>query len=433
MNLERMIKSNIQKHFHNYFSSFLQRFCMLISQLFLIPAFIFNLGIEQYGEWLILTTIPNYLLLSDLGLTLTVTNEICRLINLKEFSSQEKLFKATLSFLSLIVVFLIFIFLILSSFIDFKTLLNLRFFSNKDVLLILGAFMINVFSYLIFLVTIGYFKSLNLFHKHEYFLALTLFLDFIATLIILNFKIALYFIPITMSTIRLVTIFIVNKELKKFKFYKFGFSLDWSKAIKLLPVSLKLSFFQLGTAFFIQGSTFLVGMVLGSSMVVIFNTIRTLVNSLRSFINILYIPTMQEFTVLLTKNLKEKAFVKLKKLLALIFLVSLISCFGIYFFRDFIFELWFKNSFLYDVNFLILMLCSIIVYNLWNAASMLPLSINRMDKLAYYPILSILVLVVQYFILPITGLTGLAVSFIFIDLIMLFIVLKLNYSILNKN
>lgn len=433
MNLEKMIKSNIYKHFHNYFSSFLQRFCMLLSQLFLIPAFIFNLGVEHYGEWLILTTIPNYLLLSDLGLTLTVTNEICRLINLKEFSSQEKLFKATLSFLSAIGLFLIFAFLILSNFIDFRSLFNFRFLSNKDVFLILGGFMINIFSYLIFLITIGYFKSLNLFHKHEYFLALTLFLDFIATLIILNFNIELYFIPITMSTIRLVMIFIMNKQLKKFEFYKFGYSLDWSRAIKMLPVSLKLSFFQLGTAFFIQGSTFLVGMELGSARVVVFNTIRTLVNSLRSFINILYIPTMQEFTILITKNLKEQALVKLKKTLVLVFFVSLISSLGIYLFRDLIFELWFKNSFSYDIEFLVLMLCSIIIYNLWNAASMLPLSINKMDQLALYPILSLVVLIVQYFLLQITGLTGLALSFIFMDLIMLFIVLKLNYSILKKN
>lgn len=188
---------------------------MILSQLFLIPAFILNLGIDQYGEWLILTTIPNYLLLSDLGLTLTVTNEICRLINIKEYSSQQKLFKATLTFLSLVGVFLIFVFIILSNFIDFGKLLNFQFLSTKDVFLILGGFMINIFSYLIFLVTIGYFKALNLFHKHEYFLALTLFLDFIATLIILNLNVDLYFIPITMFIIRFGMILIVNAQDRK--------------------------------------------------------------------------------------------------------------------------------------------------------------------------------------------------------------------------
>lgn len=404
---------------------------MILSQLFLIPAFILNLGIDQYGEWLILTTIPNYLLLSDLGLTLTVTNEICRLINIKEYSSQQKLFKATLTFLSLVGVFLIFVFIILSNFIDFGKLLNFQFLSTKDVFLILGGFMINIFSYLIFLVTIGYFKALNLFHKHEYFLALTLFLDFIATLIILNLNVDLYFIPITMFIIRFGMILIVNAQLKKYKFYKFGFTLGLNRVINMLPVSLKFSFFQLGTAFFIQGSTFLVGMVLGPAMVVIFNTIRTLVNTLRSFISILYIPTMQEFTILITKNLKKEAFLKLKKLMILIFLISLASAFGIYFLRDFIFELWFKNSFSYDVKFLAFMLCSIVIYNLWNAASMLPMSINRMNELALYPLLGIVVLIVQYFILPKTGLTGLAISFIFIDLVMLFLVLKLNYTILK--
>ncbi|AOW17494.1 hypothetical protein LPB03_08450 [Polaribacter vadi] len=432
MNLKKMIKSLTKKHFHNYFSSFLQRFCMLLSQLFLIPAFILNLGLEQYGEWLILTTIPNYLLLSDLGLTLTVTNELCRLINLKEFSSQEKLFKAALSFLSAIGLFLIFTFLVLSNFIDFAALLNFKFLSNKESFLILLGFMINIFSFLIFLITIGYFKALNLFHKHEYFLALTLFLDFLATLIILNFNVALYFIPITMAVIRFTMIFIMNIQLKKVGFYKFGYTLKWGSAIKMLPVSLKLSFFQLGTAFFIQGSTFLVGMVLGSASVVVFNTIRTLVNSLRSFISILYIPTMQEFTILITKKLKTQAFTKLKKLLLLIFLISVISGLGVYFLRDFIFDLWFKNGFTYNVNFLAFMLLATVIHNLWNAASMLPISINRMNELAIYPFLGITVLVVQYFIIPKTGLTGLAISFIFMDLVMLFLVFKLNYKILKN-
>ena len=78
------------------------------------------------------------------------------------------------------------------------------------------------------------------------------------------------------------------------------------------------------------------------------------------------------------------------------------------------------------------MLLATVIHNLWNAASMLPISINRMNELAIYPFLGITVLVVQYFIIPKTGLTGLAISFIFMDLVMLFLVFKLNYKILKN-
>ncbi|MEP3837379.1 MAG: hypothetical protein ABJM36_07010 [Algibacter sp.] len=427
-----MIKIIKNKQFHNYFSGLVLKLCLVLSQLFLIPVFINDIGVDTYGEWLILTTIPNYLLLSDFGLTLTVTNEICRLINLNEYSSQEKLFKGTLSFLSIIGISLIFIFLIVSLFVDFSTLFKFVSLSKKDSFLILGGFMVNIFMFLIFRVTIGYFKALNLFHKHEYFLALTLFLDFVTTLILLKLKAPLFYIPFTMAVIRLVMLFVMNIILSKFKYYKFGFTLDWSKAVSMLPTSLKLSFFQLGSALFIQGSTFLVGMVLGPANVVIFNTIRTMVNSLKAFIGILYVPSMQEFTIMITKKLKDEALIKLKKLMLLVFSVSFIFCLVIFFLRDIIFELWLKNSFSYNTLFLGFMLCSVLIHNLWNAGSMVPMSINKMNELALYPVLGIGVLVVQYFILSKTGLAGLAAGFIIMDLIMLLLVLRLDYKIIKN-
>jgi len=419
------------KQFHNYFSGFLLKLTLVVSQIILIPIFINTLGVNLYGEWLILTTIPNYLLLSDFGLTLTVTNEICRLINLKEYDLQEKLYKSNVSFLSCIGVALLIIFFILSLFVDFSELFHLKNISNDYSILILGGFVINVFFSLIFRVTIGYFKALNLFHKHEYFLALTLFLDFVAILIVLNIHAPLYYIPLMMAIIRVLMILMINILLYKTAFYKVGFTTDWSSAINLIPVSLKLSFFQLGSALFIQGCTMLVGLVMGSANVVIFNTIRTMINSLKAFTGILYVPTMQEFTILLTKKRLDLAFIKMKKLILLIFSFSLISCFGLFFFKDLIFELWIKNAFIYNQLFFVFMLVSVVLQNIWNAASMLPMSVNKMNELALYPVLGIILLIIQYFSIENTGLIGLSFSFIIMDLIMLLLVIKVNFDILK--
>ncbi|AXP80583.1 hypothetical protein CJ739_1494 [Mariniflexile rhizosphaerae] len=427
------MKKSINKKFHNYFSSLLQRICLLLSQLLLIPTFISVLGVDLYGEWLILTTIPNYLLLSDFGLPLTVTNEICRLISLKEYKAQEKLYKSTVSFLVYIGLFLLVVFFIMSSVLDFSKIFNLKNISNHYATLIIGWFVFNVFFSLIFRVTIGYFRALNLFHKHEYFLALTLFLDFGVTLLTLKIQAPLYYIPMMMVIIRILVMIIINITLYKNNFYKFGFTTDCSRTIELIPVSLKLGFFQFGTALFIQGCTLLVGIILGSASVVVFNTIRTIVNSIRAFIGIIYIQTMPEFTILISNNHLNVALVKMKRLILLVSVISLISCLGLYFLRDIIFKLWIKKPFLYNDLFMVFMLVSIFFYNIWNAASMLPMSINKMNTLALYPILGAILLIIQYFTITKNGLVGLSFSFIIMDLIMLILVLKLNFKILKLN
>jgi O-antigen/teichoic acid export membrane protein len=54
----------------------LGRAITLVSQLVLFPVFISKWGIELYGEWLIVTAIPAYLVLSDVGLIQASSNEI---------------------------------------------------------------------------------------------------------------------------------------------------------------------------------------------------------------------------------------------------------------------------------------------------------------------------------------------------------------------
>ncbi len=425
-----MIAKISKKNLHNYFSSLLIKVILVLSQLFLIPLYIHELGFEMYGEWLILTTIPNYLLLSDLGITLTVTNEICRLINLEKYREQQELYESCLSFLLVIGIILFFIFIILSFSIDFIKLFNLKMFSNTYVIYILLCFLLNVILSLIFRVTIGYFKALNVFYKHEYFLALTLLLDFLFTLFLLKIKAPLYFIPLSMAFIRGVMIFIINILLCKISFYRVGLTMNLNRCFKLIPSSLKLSFFQLGSALFIQGCTLLVGILLGAKSVVVFNTVRTMVNSLKAFISVLYIPTMQEFTLLITKNYRREAMMKVKNLYILIFFVSILSSLSVFFLRDEIFNIWIKDPFEYDQLFLVFMLIAISFQNIWNAGSMLPMSINKMNELAIYPILGITVLVFQYFFLEKTRLIGLATNFIIMDIIMLLVVIKVNFNIL---
>jgi O-antigen/teichoic acid export membrane protein len=416
-----------KKGLKNFSAGLLVKLATLLSQLLLVPIFLKTLGVQTYGEWLIITAIPNYLLLSDLGLTVTITNEICRLNTLNDTEKANALFKSTNSLLLLIGTILIFSFLVFAFFFNIADLLKLKFINEIQTEAIILIYLINIVCTLLFNFNLGQFKAENKFYKYEFFNSILFYADFLITAAILILKLELYFIPLALIVNRVIMFFIVKKNLSRFEHYSYGFSGKLGLAKKMIPTSLSYTMFTLGYAFFLQGNTFLIGIKLGSSQVVVFNTVRTLVNSIKAFVGILYLPTMPEFTILITKGQVKEALLKLKRIIVIVFAGAIFLASGVYLFQHLIFKVWVGSKFNYSQVFLITMLVSIIFQTLWNAESMVPMSVNRNKQLALFPILGLVNLVIQYFILNTYGLTGASVALLLMDItlfIYLFFVAK---------
>jgi O-antigen/teichoic acid export membrane protein len=416
---------------HNFISGVSVKLIILSSQLILVPIFISNLGIEKYGEWLILTTIPNYLILSDLGLNQTVSNEICRLIAINENTDQQKIFKSAFSLLVLFGIIIASLLLIAFTCFNVEDIFNFNKIHSDELILIFGFYVLNVIIFLLLRLLLGYYKALDKYYLHEYALFITYALDLFATIFILYFSYALYYIPLSYIFIRLILFILVNIHLRKVLDFEIGFTKDLSHAKRLIPASIKLSLFSMGFALILQGTTFLVGYKLGSIVVVTFNSLRTLTNSLKAFLSVLYLPSMTEFAVLMAQNKKEIVKKKLKTLMLNTLVIALISSIGFYIFKDRIIVFWLKENLVYSDLFLFLMFISIIVQIVWNAATMLPFSINQLNTVLLFPLLCIIFLIYQFFSISRFGLVGLGAGFVILDLFMLFIVNKNNKQILK--
>lgn len=420
------------KNLHNYLSGFLVKASILVAQFFLIPVYISQLGFEKYGEWLILTAIPNYLLMSDLGLTQTVINEICKYITFNEFRRQNLLFKSTVSFLIVIGLVLIAIFFLVELIVNVNEVLGLSEIKHEESVLIIGMYIVNISFFLIFRLIIGYYKAMDKFFMHEYVLSITYGSDFIFTLLILIFGLPLYSIPLSMLIIRIVVFVLVNLDLRRYDFYKLSLTINFKPVKKILPVSIRLSLFTLGYAILLQGNTLVVGLVLGSATVVVFNTIRTLVNSIKAFVSIFYLPTMPEFSILMAKKMLLEVKTKLNRVLKKSVLITMVLCLFVYIFRDFIFTVWLKQELNYTNDFFVFMLMSIFIQTIWNSASMLPLSINSLNKLSLFPVICLSVLLFQFFTIEYTGLKGVGISLFVLDLIMVVFLLKIVKELLDN-
>jgi len=414
----RLTKNNL----NNYFSGGLVKVSILLSQLFLIPIFIKYLGVEKYGEWLIVTSIPNYLMVSDLGLSQTVTNEICKYLVKKKISEQQNLLNSSFSFLAFIGLCLIILFVLQYLLIDIKSILQINSFEFNELNIILGVYLINVIVFLLLRLILGYFKAIGKFYKHEYYLSLIYFIDFIFILIILNLKGSLILIPTSMLVSRILIFIIVFNSLSKYQYFGLKLTSKFSLAKNLLPVSLKLSFFSMGYALLIQGFTILIGIILGSFSVVIYNTLRTLTNSLKSMLSILYLPVMPELTILISNIEIKKAFKRITNLTLNVSICTFIGCITLYFLHEFILETWLAKSIDVSNTFLVCLLISIFLQTIWNSLSMVPLSINDLNFLKYFPIIVFSVIVILYLFKNLVTLEIIGYFLILIDSLMLILV-----------
>ena len=108
----------------------------IVVQLFSIPLYLSAWGTHLYGEWLLLTTIPAYLIMSDMGLTSVAGNNMTMQVGSTDRSTALATFQSTWLFLSLISFLLIIIVLIISS-LPMAIWLNLTLLGQENANMIL--------------------------------------------------------------------------------------------------------------------------------------------------------------------------------------------------------------------------------------------------------------------------------------------------------
>lgn len=100
----------------NFVSAIFNNSVNIIIQLVMIPIFISTWGKNNYGEWLILTTIPAYLTVSDLGVNVTTTTEICSLVAQNKYEQAKSLYQSAFSFFTFLSIVFILLYLLITFF-----------------------------------------------------------------------------------------------------------------------------------------------------------------------------------------------------------------------------------------------------------------------------------------------------------------------------
>jgi len=172
-------------------ASYLNRSISMISYLILVPMYLYYLGKEQYGLWLVVLSMVSYLGLSNLGIAQIVSNLVASK-NAKRDYNGIRVIVATGFWLYIIIVFIVLIFVLGAVMLaPLEGLFKVSSGLEKvviPVLIISSVFFLLKLPLTIFRVTL---RSLNLIYKEQLFGIMFTVIQFVGVLVILLFRIGI--------------------------------------------------------------------------------------------------------------------------------------------------------------------------------------------------------------------------------------------------
>lgn len=241
-------------------------------QLLSVPLYLYYWGIEQYGHWVMLTAIPVYFAMADIGIVATATNKMAMLAAKKDTFTANVVFQSILVLILILTISLA----VLSFFVIFSGLFFERWLLEKKILLF-----VLIFSTLTCLfggVLDAVFRANERYALGVYCSSSVRLIEWLAGLIGLIYFGSMLSVALGMCLARVISTFLLFIYTKlKFKQYIWGWSqADFSEVRDLALPSVSFMAFPLGFAFSVQGITLLIGTLFGASYLAIFNTYRTL-------------------------------------------------------------------------------------------------------------------------------------------------------------
>jgi O-antigen/teichoic acid export membrane protein len=395
---------------------------------FLEPViFIAFSSLSFYGSWIIIFSLPAYIMMSDMGFSTIGQNQINMNIKKKSFLDAQCNFNNTLSALVLLNFFFSIIY-----FLFFSSIFKAGFLKIDSVNL-------NQFNQIIFLVILysflhqvsGLFTSIYAAHN-KYHIKVRIgyfgrFLEFCALLLCLRTN--QDYILILVSFISLKIVFIISvyaHTRKKYSWIKIRFKLEKKYIKKNFLLASSYLLFPLTNAIRFQTTNLLVGIFLGSNYVAILSVYLTISRIPISLSSIADGILRLELAKLWIAN----KFKTLLKIFLFNFQITLtLSIFFIFFivvFNQFIFKIWVGENF-YKNHFLLLILLFYGMFqSLFLSSINFQISTNNFKKISFYNFVICLLSTLLIAILTNKhGLIAVALIYAFSEIILMLISLKI--------
>ncbi|BAN35167.1 putative flippase [Sulfuricella denitrificans skB26] len=381
----------------------------ILIQLASVPILIHAWGLQLYGEWITLSAIPSYLVLSDIGLSLVAGNSLALIAEKGDIRQMQTIFQSTWVMVSSLSIVVLIPVVVIVWFIEPGQFLGLTKITGGT----LSITLLLLFSHVALSMQTGILQlPFRVLKRNPFSVAavnvIRLMEWVVATVVVLTgggvVEVAVAFLLVRM--LGNVSLWLILG--RSGSPLRIGISHASLQTIRmLLRPSLASMCFPLGLSFTIQGFILLVGGMVGSIGVAVFSIYRTFTRvpiQLATAINQAIWP---ELSYAFGANDIDKAKKLVTKMLQFGIVLSIVSALAVYFLGETVIDLWVTKALAHNSLLLIGLTLAALVHILWQPFWVALMATNKHTRFAWYFLaISALSLLLGWVFLLAFGLTG---------------------------
>jgi len=408
----------------------------VVIQVVSLPIFLHSWGKELYGEWLILSAIPAYLSLSDIGFSTAATNEMTMKVAQGDRSTALEVFQSIWLLISGISFTTAMTLTFTTYFIPIKTWLNLTHLTENEVRIITLLLALYVIIGMQTSLLVAGFTCEGNYAIGVFYASLVRLFEFGIVILVVYLGAsptmgALFFLAMRgIGTIAMRLVLI-----KKSPWIVYGYcQAKFSTIRRLAKPALACFSFPLGNAINNQGIIILIASLLSPTDVVVFSTLRTLSRLALQLMGMIKNAVSPEISA--AYAIKNMALArKLHRHACQVSIwLSFFTVAGLITTGDWIIRIWTQGAIVMSFSLFYLMLITIIFSSFWYTSLVVITAVNQHQRVAaLYLIANVFSLSLAKFMLPLWGLNGAAFSLLIIDIVMSIVVLNNSLHLVEDN
>jgi O-antigen/teichoic acid export membrane protein len=419
-----------------FWATALGPFVTLLVQLVSVPLFLHYWGSHRYGEWLIMSAVPMYLSISDIGFGTVAGNDMAMRVSAGDYSGALETFQSTWALvagLSLAIAALAFCCIFMT---PLTSWLRIQTVPVPQARLVLAALSVYALGVLQASTLLSGFRSDGKYPLGAFATNLVRLAENAAALATLMFHGGPVRVALVMAAIRLTGTAAVAAVLTvSLRWIRFGSShASWQRVKTLARPAFAFMAFPIGNALSIQGMTVLLGMLLGPVAVATFTPMRTLSRFPYQVIDSIKNAVWPELSSAYGAQKWELARRLHRSCCQIAFWFALIAVLGLAIAGPACFHMWTRGQVVMNQTCFYVLLTVVVASSLWNTSSAVSVAANRHQQLAVQYLLGTAgSLLLGYLLVQRFGLTGAAVALLACDLWMGSFVVRASNKLLGDH
>ncbi|WP_290966784.1 lipopolysaccharide biosynthesis protein [Hydrogenophaga sp.] len=405
-------------------------------QLVSVPLYLHFWGVEVYGEWLILSAIPAYLALSDVGFASVAANDMTMRVAQGDRRGALEVYQSIWLFISGVSLLVGALLAVAISVAPINSTLSISHISAPQTRQVLMVLVLYVLVGLQGGVLSAAYRAAGRYAAGTAIANTIRLAEWLAAMLALAMGGGV--LPIAVATLvtRLAGMLLMWNALRKQEQWLYlGSQAATIKQVRnLLKPAVAFMAFPLGLALSLQGMVLIIGMTLGPAAVVIFSAYRTLTRLLVQVITMINQAFWPEISVAyaaqqitLVRDLHRKS-----SCITFWLALSAVTMIGLL--GDWFVGIWTHHAFEQNQVLLILLLSATFLNVLWQTSWVVLMATNRHEKISVIFIASAIAsILLTLIVAPIFGINGAGIVLVAAELPLLFYVTASAISFINEN